>query len=111
MSEEQRIGVCKTSVSQICTMLSTHPNRWQDYINLARSVVAHVDATSLINDANRTAEQTWLVTGLQRFAYHDAESGGVPDVAAWCSRQWLAIFQRDARNLAALQGESLYPDD
>jgi hypothetical protein len=52
----------------------------------------------------RASEQAWMVAGLQRLASVDAEGGGVADVAAWCSRQWLVMFQRDQHNIAALRG-------
>ena len=104
MNEEQRIGVCKTGLNQIYTMLRTAPQNWRNYVNLARSVIAHLDATTFMQQASRTAEQAWMVAGLQSLAFADAEGGGIPDVASWCSRQWLMIFQRDPQSIAALRG-------
>ena len=104
MNEEQRINVCKTSVSQIITMLQSSPHEWRDFLNLARSVIAHIDTTTFMQQSSRTTEQSWMIAGLQRFAFAEADSGGVLDIAAWCSRQWLVIFARDAQNVAALRG-------
>ena len=104
MNEEQRINVCKTGLNQIYTMLRSAPQNWRNYVNLARSVIAHLDATTFMQQSSRTTEQAWMIAGLQRLAYADMENGGIPDVASWCSRQWLVIFQRDPQSIAALRG-------
>ena len=96
MNEEQRIDVCKTGLNQIYAMLRTAPNSWRMYINLARSVIAHLDATTFMQQPSRTAEQAWMIAGLQRLAQMDADNGGQPEIVAWCSRQWLAISQRES---------------
>ncbi|CAK4030799.1 Hypothetical predicted protein [Lecanosticta acicola] len=104
MNEEQRIAVCKTSLDQVYTMLRTSPQHWRDYVNLARTIISHLESITFMQQENRTQEQVWMIAGLQRLAFADAESGAVNDIAAWCSRQWLVILQRDAQNLAALRG-------
>lgn len=104
MNEEQRITVCKTGLNQIYAMLRSSPQSWRNYITLARSVIAHLDATTFMQQPSRTTEQAWMIAGLQRLAYMDADNGAVSDVASWCSRQWLQITQRDPQNIAALRG-------
>lgn len=104
MNEEQRITVCKTSLNQIYAMLRSSPQNWRNYIQLARSVIAHLDATTFMQQTSRTAEQVWAIAALQQLAYMDADNGAVADVASWCSRQWLTISQRDPQNVAALRG-------
>ena len=85
-------------------MLRSSPQNWRNYITLARSVIAHLDATTFMQQPSRASEQAWMIAGLQRLASAEPESGGIPDIAAWCSRQWLVIFQRDPQNIAALRG-------
>ena len=104
MNEEQRITVCKTGLNQIYTMLRSSPQTWRNYITLARSVIAHLDATTFMQQASRTAEQVWMIAGLQRLAYVEVDNGGVADIASWCARQWMVIFQREPQNIAALRG-------
>lgn len=104
MTEEQRINTCKTGLERIYAMLRSSPHDWRTFVPLARSVIAHIDSTTFMQKASRTTEQAWMIAGLQRLAFADAESGGVPDIASWCSRQWLVIFQRDQTNVAALRG-------
>ncbi|KAL2357713.1 hypothetical protein BJ546DRAFT_323740 [Cryomyces antarcticus] len=104
MDEEQRISACKASVRQIYTMLHSSPNDWRYYIVTARGVIASIESTTFMHSSSRVAEQTWLVNGLQQLAYHDADNGNVPDVADWCTRQWLTILQRHPDNVPALNG-------
>lgn len=104
MNEEQRIAVCKTGLERIYAMLRDSPQDWRNFITLGRSVVGHLDATTFMQKESRTTEQAWMIAGLQRLAFADAENGGIPDIASWCSRQWLVIFQRDNNNVAALRG-------
>lgn len=104
MNEEQRINICKTSVGQIYSMLRSSPQDWRNYLTLARSIIAHLDSTTFMRQASRHAEQTWVIAGLQRLAYADADTGAVPDIASWCARQWLVVFQRDNQDIAALRG-------
>lgn len=104
MNEEQRITVCKTSLNQIYAMLRSSPQDWRNYINLARTIITHLDSTTFMQQGNRTQEQVWMIAGLQRLAFAEPDSGGVNDIAAWCSRQWLVIYQREPHNLAALRG-------
>ena len=68
MNEEQRITVCKTSLSQIYTMLRTSPQSWSSYLTLARTIIAHLDSTTLMRQTNRIQEQIWVVAGLQKSA-------------------------------------------
>lgn len=104
MTDDQRVSVCKTSLNQIYTMLRDSPQNWRAYIKLARTIITHLDSTSFMQEASRTQEQVWMIAGLQRLAFMDPDSGGVPDIAAWVSRQWLVIHQREPSNLAALRG-------
>ena len=104
MDENQRIAVCKTSVSQIYSMLSTAPHEWMAYLTLARSVIAHIDNTTFMRQPARLSEQTWLIGGLQRLAFANPDNGDIPDISNWCTRQWMVILQRDAQNVEALRG-------
>ncbi|KAK5172348.1 uncharacterized protein LTR77_003987 [Saxophila tyrrhenica] len=104
MSEEQRINVCKTGLNQIYTMLRNSPQSYRDYLNLGRSVIAHINSTTFVQQAARTAEQAWMVAGLQRLAALDDGNGATLDITTWCSQQWMLLHQRDPRNVGALRG-------
>ena len=102
ISEEQRINVCKTAVSQIYSMLRRTPHEWRNFLGLARTVISHIDATSFMQLSTETTEQAWMLAALQRLAFMDADNGAVVDIAAWCTKHWLVIHQWDPQNLAAL---------
>lgn len=104
MNEQQRINVCKTSISQIYTMLRSSPQNYRNYLQLGRSVIAHLDATTFMQQNSRESEQAWVVTGLQRLAALDNGNGNAQDIVTWCSRQWTALFQRDNQSVSALRG-------
>ena len=104
MNEDQRISVCKTSVSQIYTILRTAPQEWRSYLTLGRSVIAHIDNTTFMQQPRRSAEQSWMIGGLQRLAFADNGNGEVQDISNWCTRQWMAMFQREPQNVEALRG-------
>lgn len=104
LTEEQRINVCKTAVSQIYTMLRSSPHDWRNFLGLARTIIVHLDSTTFMQQASRTGEQAWVIAALQQLAFMDADHGAVTDIAAWSTRQWLVIFARDSQNLAALRG-------
>jgi hypothetical protein len=104
MSEEQRIGACKTATNQIYNMLRCSPQQWRNFLGLARNIIAQLDSTTFMQDSTRTSEQVPVIAALQSLAFKDVDNGAVVDIASWCSRQWLALLQRDARNLSALRG-------
>ncbi|KAI9813062.1 MAG: hypothetical protein M1827_004282 [Pycnora praestabilis] len=100
---ERRIAVCKSAVTQIYTMLQTRPNDRSLYLNSARSVISSIDTAPFMSIPGRVEEQTWLIEGLQRLAYHDPDDG-VRDVAQWCQRQWLAVLANNPTNVETLRG-------
>jgi hypothetical protein len=104
MSEEQRIGACKTATNQIYNMLRCSPQQWRNSLGLARTIIVQLDSTTFMQDSTRTSEQVPVIVALQTLAFKDIDNGAVVDIASWCSRQWLALLQRDTRNLSALRG-------
>jgi hypothetical protein len=104
MSEEQRIGACKTATNQIYTMLRSSPQQWQNFLGLARTIITQLDSTTFMQQATRTAEQVSIIAALQILAFKDVDNGAIMDIASWCSRQWLILVQRDEQNVSALRG-------
>ncbi|KAM3419854.1 hypothetical protein BST61_g3183 [Cercospora zeina] len=104
MSEEQRINVCKTSLNQILNSLKEDPREWRNHIPLARTIIAHLNATSLMQQTERLQERAWIIAGLQKLACTDPDSAEIPDVAAWCTHQWAKVQQSQPNNTAALRG-------
>ncbi len=94
-------------IERIYAMLDMNTDEVDSYIAPARSVISSLDRTAFMSDPTRRDDQVWLITALQRLAYHDPDSGGIRDIAEWCVTQWLKIAQNHPENLSALQGLSL----
>ena len=103
-AEDQRTTSAKLELRRIQSAVATGGNQWDAHIDAARGIIASIDSTSLMQRGDRSADQTLIIAGLQSLAYHDADSGGVQDIADWCVTQWLSMIQRDAENVDALQG-------
>ena len=85
-------------------MLRQSPGRWREFVNLARTITSHIDDTTFMQQRSRIQEQVWMIAGLQRLAFSDTDGGEVTDIAAWCSRNWLLVQQREPQNIPALRG-------
>lgn len=107
-SPEQRIEAAQAEVQRIYGVLASPANDWDRHISSARSVMATIDFTPFMYDANRADEQAWLVAGLQRLAYYEPDAGGVADIAEWCVSQWLKILQHHPEHILALQGAEIW---
>jgi hypothetical protein len=103
-AEEQHISSAKAGLRQIQNNVEAGDNNWDAHVSTARGIIASINSTSLMQCANHLADQTLIISGLQALAYHDADLGGVQDIADWCVNQWLSIVQRDPEIVDALQG-------
>lgn len=82
----------------------TSPLPWEQRLQLARTAIATFESTGFIQMSNRSADRTFVVTELQRFAYCDADGAGVTVIAEWCMNQWLSLLQINNEDLTALRG-------
>lgn len=103
-TDEQRLALCRTAINQIYTMFLDAPQTWRAYIPVARRVITQLDILGYMDQAGQINQQAWFVNALQRLAFRDADNGAISDLDTWTSRQWLAILQRDPRNVLALRG-------
>jgi len=51
----------------------------------------------------------WFLDEVQYFAYFEPDSGGVPDVASWCEREWNRVLSVDPHHVGALTGSYHLP--
>ena len=102
--EEQKIAAVRAELWRIQNAIDSTENDWERQISAARSVINLVDSTSLMHQADQADNQISIISGLQRFAYYDVDSGGVQDIAEWCVTQWLRILQHDPESVEALSG-------
>jgi len=103
-AEEQQINLAKAELRRVQHTVETGCTNWDAHVSVARAIIASVDSTSLMQRADRPTDQAFIIARLQNLAYHDADSGGVQDIADWCVTQWLRMIQRDPENVDALKG-------
>ncbi len=65
-----------------------------------------LDHIRFFRDPQRFAEQVWMLHGLQDYAFHDADSGCIRDIAEWCQTAWLRILRNYPENVETLTGMS-----
>lgn len=104
MSEQQRVDFCKTSLARIEASLRDAPESWRSQITFGMTIIETLETTTFMQQARRTAEQIRMIEGLQQLTLHDPRSSNVSEILSWCSRQWLAIHERDPQSIEALAG-------
>ena len=63
-------------------------------VTMCRSIMNFLNQNYLLHRAGSLLEQAQIISRMQDVAYHDADSGGVQDLAQWCNRQWLRLLQQ-----------------
>jgi len=89
---EDLVEQVKSIVTLLYEVVSTRPHEWESYLPSARSAVTALDHLRFFRDHERFAEQVWILHGLQDFAFHDADSGSIRDIAEWCQAAVSRIF-------------------
>jgi len=95
----------KTIVTLLYDVVSSRPQEWESYLESARSAITALDHLRFFRDPQRLAEQLWILHGLQDFAFHDADSGSIQDIAEWCQTAWLRILRNFPENVEVLTGK------
>lgn len=106
-SEELRITYAITELRRIQHAIANHAVDWTQHTAAARSVISSVNSTSLMQQPDRAGDQQFIISGLQKLAYYEPDSGGVQDIAEWCVTQWLRLLQHNGENVDALEGLGL----
>jgi hypothetical protein len=104
ITDSQRLAAIFRELRRFGPDSGSSGNQLNQYITLARSIIQFLDQTSLLQRAARLNDQVAVVARLQDLAYHEPDSGGVPDIARWCVRQWLRLLQQYGEDVGALQG-------
>jgi hypothetical protein len=78
--------------------------QFERQLALARSIIRSLDQTALLQRATRVDDQVFIISQLQDFAYYDADSGAIRDIAEWCMRQWLRLLQQNPEGVDVLRG-------
>jgi hypothetical protein len=101
---EDLVEQVKTIITLLYEVVSSRPYEWEAYLPSARSAMTALDHIRFFRDPQRFAEQVWMLHGLQDYAFHDADSGCIRDIAEWCQAAWLRILRNYPENVETLTG-------
>ena len=104
---EKLVGQVKGVVAQLYDVASSRPREWERYLASARSAVTALQHIHFFRDANRFAEQVWILNGLQEYAFHDPDSGVIADITTFCEASWLRVLRNFPENIETLSGTSI----
>ncbi|TVY20254.1 hypothetical protein LARI1_G000732 [Lachnellula arida] len=94
---EDLVEQVKSIVTLLYEVVSSCSHEWETYVPSARSAMTALDRIHFFRDPQRYDEQVWMLHGIQDFAYHDADSGCIRDMAEWCQSAWLRILRNYPR--------------
>lgn len=103
---EQYVASAKAGLTNVHRSLKSNPTHWRNCTAAVKQSVSYIDHSRIMHDPRRIEERVWILNEVQRFAYFDPDSGGVPGLTAWCEREWNRVLATDSSNLAALTGMS-----
>jgi hypothetical protein len=103
-TDSQRLVAIIREVRRFRHDLGSNGSQLNQQITLARSIIRFLDQTSLLQHAARLEDQVLIVSRIQDLAYYEPDSGGIPDIAHWCVRQWLRLSQQHTEDVGVLQG-------
>lgn len=101
---EDLVEQVKSIITLLYEVVSSRPYEWEAYLPSARSAMTALDHIRFFRDPQRFAEQVWMLHGLQDYAFHDADSGCIRDIAEWCQTAWLRILRNYPENVETLTG-------
>ena len=101
---EDVIEQIKQVITSLDDVVSSRPHQWETYLASARSAVTALERLRFFRDPARFAEQVWIIQGLQDYAYHDADTGCIEDIAEFCQASWLRVLRNFPDNVEVLTG-------
>jgi len=104
-NSEDLVEQVKSIVTLLYEVVSNRPDEWETYLPSARSAMTALDHLRFFRDPARFAEQVWIIQGLQDFAYHDADTGCIRDLAEYCQSSWLKVLRNYPENVETLTGK------
>lgn len=104
-AEEERINEILNTLQSLRSSAAATQTEINTRIETARNIVSHLNTSSFMTWPDRYNDQIFIVNELQSLAYHEADNGGVPDIAQWCLQQFLTYLNRRSESLEALTGE------
>lgn len=104
-NSEDLIEQVKNIVNILYEVVTSRPHEWETYLPSARSAMTALDHLRFFRDSARFVEQVWIIQGLQDYAYHDADTGCIRDIAEYCQSSWLRVIRNYPENVESLSGK------
>lgn len=93
-AEEQRVSGIIGSLRTLRSQAASTQAEIDARLESARSIITSLNATPFMTWTERYDDQIFVIAELQNLAYHEADGGGVQDIAQWCIRQYLQIINQ-----------------
>jgi hypothetical protein len=106
-SREDQVEAAIREVRRIGDWRSSNPDTFDQRLRMARTAISTLNSTGFTSIHNESRDRIFVISTLQKLAYHESDAEGVADIADWCMSQWLQLLQRDGESLSVLRG--LYP--
>lgn len=107
LSREDQIEAAIREVRRIADWSSSNPDTLDQRLRIARNAISTLNAMGFTSIHDRSRDRIFVISTLQKLAYHESDAEGVADIADWCMNQWLQLLQRDGESLSVLRG--LFP--
>lgn len=104
---EDQIEDAIHEVRRIAAWSSSSSDNLDQRLRIARTAISTLNGAGFTSVSNNSRDHIFVISTLQKLAYHDADGEGVTDIADWCMNQWLRLLQRDGESLGVLKGLSL----
>lgn len=104
--EDPQIEAVIAEIRRLAETSSSSVESRDHRTRVARAAIVTLEKTGFMQSHDCREHHHLVISSLQRFAYRDADSGGIPDIGDWCTDQWLLMLQRNAEDRAALRGQS-----
>ncbi|KAH8800362.1 hypothetical protein F5884DRAFT_825037 [Xylogone sp. PMI_703] len=100
-AEAEQINFVVTLLYEVASRPS---QEWKVHLRLAHATISALDRLRFFRHPGCFDEQIWIVQGFQDYAFHEADSGAIQDIAQWCQRAWLSVLSNHPRNIECLTG-------
>lgn len=101
---EQLVVSAKTELSNARVSIYRSPTQWRNFTDTVRACVSNIDTSRIMLGTNRLEERLWFINEVQNFAYFDADSGAITELASWCEREWNRVLDSHPTSVEALKG-------
>lgn len=101
---EDQIEDAIREVRRIADWSSSGSDNLDQRLGIARTAISTLNGAGFPSVSSNSRDHIFVISTLQKLAYHEADGEGVTDIADWCMNQWLRLLQTDGESLSVLKG-------